>query len=275
MRKLQAELGRRPEKRQGLGRHGHRQGDWQLDLTATLDRAQSGRPQIRAAQPMLAVKLDAVELEVELEIAAPRRSRQPGDELFLVGDANAVGVEQNVVNPWIILNPAHQFEKLRMQRRFATGQLQNLNAALAIHDALNPPLQILQRHRIHFVSVARWRVGITGRATQIARVDDFDQRETGGEFLERRVAPARRVSPQRASGRAIGGATRRTVTTDPVFPDSPGPANRTARPMRCKPTPHRAPRRSAGEKPLPAGPRPARPPPDRWRGRPGSGSSCA
>jgi hypothetical protein len=64
-----------------------------------------------------------------------------------------------------------------MQRGFATGELQDFDPAFAINHPLYPFLQIGDRHCID-AACAR-RVGVAGRAREIARMDDFDQREAG------------------------------------------------------------------------------------------------
>src|SRR3989440_7840743 len=50
-----------------------------------------------------------------------------------------------VIDIRISVQPAEQFEKARMQRRFAAGQLENFNFTFAVNDALNAALQILER----------------------------------------------------------------------------------------------------------------------------------
>src|SRR5881409_1215886 len=52
------------------------------------------------------------------------------------------------------------------------------------------PLADLQRHGIHIATCTQRRIGVAGRTTQIARVDDFDQRQAGGKLFKRSIAPA-------------------------------------------------------------------------------------
>jgi len=66
---------------------------------------------------VLAFELHAVELEIELELAAAGRSREAGKELFLVCDAHAIRVEQEVSIPGFSWIHSTSFEELRMQRR--------------------------------------------------------------------------------------------------------------------------------------------------------------
>ena len=152
---MQAKFNRRPEKRQILRRHRHRERDRQVDLATALDSPQPGGTQVRAAQKQLALGLDAIELEIKLDVGAADRSRQAANELLIASDAHAVGVEQKVIDPRVVLNPFDQFKKLRVQRRLAPGQLQDFNAAFAINDTLNTLLQIRQWHSINFATAGR------------------------------------------------------------------------------------------------------------------------
>src|SRR2546427_49284 len=60
--------------------------------------------------------------------------------------------------------------------------------------------KIFKRNRLNLVPGAERRIRVAGGATQIARVDDFDEREAGGEFFERRIGTARGISSQRPGG---------------------------------------------------------------------------
>src|SRR2546430_11502677 len=134
MRVSQTELDGLPEKRQIARYHRHRKGDRQVDFTATLDGAQTSRPQIRAAQSMLAFELHTVELQIKLKIAAADDLREPGEKLIVVNDAHAVGVEQKVVDAGIALNPFDELKKPWMQRRLAAGKLEDFNSSFAVND---------------------------------------------------------------------------------------------------------------------------------------------
>ena len=83
----------------------------------------------------------------------------------------------------MILQPAEQLEKLRMQRRLAAGQLENLDAALAVNHALDAVSQIVQRHGIHFLTGANRRIAEARRAAQVAGVNDFDEAQARREFF--------------------------------------------------------------------------------------------
>src|SRR5205823_14529363 len=62
----------------------------------------------------------------------------------------------------------------------------------------------------HVVTRANRRIGVTDRTTQIARVDDFDERQAGRKLFKWRCAAARNVASEsarrRTIGRAAGGA---------------------------------------------------------------------
>src|SRR2546430_12559259 len=86
-----------------------------------------------------------------------------------------------------------------MQRRLAAGKLEDFNSSFAVNDALNAPLQIFQWHCVHFVAGAGRRVRVARRATEIARVDNFNERQAGGELFKRTAAAPGGVSSQRSN----------------------------------------------------------------------------
>src|ERR1700704_3597895 len=93
-----------------------------------------------------------------------------------------------------------------MQSRLPAGKLKNLDAAFAIEHALDAALEIGERDGIDVLAGADRGIGVAGGAGEIARVHDLDERETGGEFLERRVTFSVRVPPEGAAHRAVAGA---------------------------------------------------------------------
>src|SRR4030095_12887364 len=107
--------------------------------------------------------------------------------------------------------PFQQLEEPRMQSRFAAGELEDLDLALAVNDALDTLPQFLKRHRIHIVVGAHGRICVTGRAGEIARTHNLDQREAGGERLERFLRSPLCVAAERAGFGAIRGATCSSV----------------------------------------------------------------
>ena len=68
-------------------------------------------------------------------------------------DADTVRVQQHVINTGIRVQPPEQLEKLRVQRGFATGELENLDVALAINHALDAALEIGERDGVNFAGV--------------------------------------------------------------------------------------------------------------------------
>jgi hypothetical protein len=94
-----------------------------------------------------------------------------------------------------------------MQSRLATGQLENFDAALAIDHSLDAALEIDERHGIDMLAGADRRVRVTSRTSQIARIHYLDEREAGGEFLERRLPFPVRISAEGAADGSIARAT--------------------------------------------------------------------
>src|SRR2546423_5897882 len=90
-----------------------------------------------------------------------------------------------------------------MQGRFAAGELKNLDAALAIDHALDAALQIGERDRVDALPGPDRRVRVAGGARKIARVDDLDEREAGGEFFEGPVTFSGSVAAEGAAHRAV------------------------------------------------------------------------
>ena len=68
---------------------------------------------------MLTVKLHAVELQIKLQASVFKNFTELFRKRIVVRDANAVRVEQKIIDAGIFLRPFEQFKKLRMQRRFA------------------------------------------------------------------------------------------------------------------------------------------------------------
>ena len=109
----------------------------------------------RAAQEALSAFLRAIELQVKLEGAVAEGQTQFARESVVIRDADSVGVEQDVIDLRVVLQPTQEFEELRMQGRLAAGKLENFNAPLAIHHALDASLQILKRNGVHSAAGAR------------------------------------------------------------------------------------------------------------------------
>src|SRR6266404_2935269 len=174
--------------RKVLRRYRHREGDGEIHFRAALDGAPAGFAQIGAAQEMLALELDAIELQVKLEPAVIEAAAQLPGEFWIVCDPDAVRVQEQVIDPGIFAGPGQELEELRMQGRLAAGKLENLDTALAIDHALDAILEIGERNGVDVPAGADGRIRVTGGTGEIARVHDLDERETGGEFLEGGVA---------------------------------------------------------------------------------------
>jgi hypothetical protein len=151
---------------------------------AALDGPPPHRAQIGSAQRALTGFLRAVELQVELEFSVTKRLSELVEKGVVGREADAVGIQQHVVDAGVRVQPREQLGELRMQRRLAARERENLDAALAVDHALDARLQLRQRHRIHLRAPRRIRK--PRRAREVARVHDLDQREAGGKSLERR-----------------------------------------------------------------------------------------
>ena len=93
--------------------------------------------------------LHAVELEIQLQSSPFECLAEARREICFLRQPHAVRIQQEVVDVLVVACPFQQLEELRMQRRLAAGQLENLNAALAVDDALHALLHLVQRHGVH------------------------------------------------------------------------------------------------------------------------------
>ena len=211
VRILQPERNRVPEMREIVGRHRHGERDGHVHFATALDGAETRRPQVRAAQVVLPRLLHAIELKVELQPAAREELAELRRKFRLVRDAHAVRIEQEVIDLLVVARPFQQLEELRVQRRLATGELENLDAAFAFNDALDALLQFVERHGVHLRAGADGRIRVAGGAREIAGAHDLDERQTGGERFERRIRMTGRVATERADGGAVRSATRRAT----------------------------------------------------------------
>ena len=207
-----------PQVRQVFRHHRHRQRERDFLALATVHRGAFHLAEIAAAQLVLAGFLRAVELQVQLEIPPPRAFSQLFEKAVLLRDPHAVGVHQAVVDSRLGVDPIDQLEKLRVQRRLAAGELEQLDLALPLDHAADAALQRFQRVRFQAITRRADRgIRETRRAGEIARIDDFDQREAGGEHLDFRdgrpgVAAERTGDSGRVRGaRAAGAASVRRI----------------------------------------------------------------
>jgi hypothetical protein len=86
--------------------------------------------------------LRAIKLKIDLKLPAPCGHGKPLSKRSVVRNAHSVRIQQQIVNSRIGLYPFHQFEKVRVQRGFPTGELENFDPAFAVNDALNAALQV-------------------------------------------------------------------------------------------------------------------------------------
>ena len=198
--------------RQVFRRDGHRQRERNAFPLAALHREPLHVAEVAAPQLALTGFLRPVELQVELEMPAPRSFTEGREEAVLLCDPHRVGVHEAVVDAGFGVDPVKQLEELRMEGRLAAGELEDLDVALALDHAADAPLQRFER--VRFQPVARRadrRVGETGRAGEVAGIDDFDQREAGRKHLDCRIGgggvAAERPGAAGGIGRAGAGRT--------------------------------------------------------------------
>src|SRR5437016_397150 len=82
-----------------------------------------------------------IKLQVQLKTALAKTTRQFLREEIIPGNSHAIGIEQDVIDLRMVLQPGEQFEKLWVKRRFTARKLQDFNSAFALDNALNPLLQ--------------------------------------------------------------------------------------------------------------------------------------
>lgn len=203
VRVLQAELNRLPQVWQVLGRDGHCERDWKLYVATALDSANASSAEVCAAQGSLAFELRTVELQIELDAFSLSSGGEVPGEGFVGSDADAIGVEEQVIDSGITLDPIDQFEKLRMKCWLAAGELQDFNAALLVNHILNTALYIRQRNRINFRVGTNRRIRIARGAGEITGVDDFDECETGGKFFKCGASCCGGVATECSSNRIV------------------------------------------------------------------------
>ncbi|GMO61228.1 hypothetical protein BwSG20_16410 [Bradyrhizobium ottawaense] len=129
--------------------------------------------QIRAAQVDQRVALQRIELEIDLQ-PAPVLG-EPRHEILFAGDAQAVGVDHDVPDR----AGAHRVqdrEEIRMQRRFAAGDLHEIGLALACDQRVQHLLDCRERGKFRS---CRRGFRKADRAGEVAVLGDLDQRQAG------------------------------------------------------------------------------------------------
>jgi hypothetical protein len=154
VRIVKAEFDGLPEEREIFWRDSHGKCDREIDLLAALDGPKAGFAKIRPAKSDLAFELRAVELEVDLKMPVLRGDAELLGERVIASNADAVRIQQQIINSGIGLNPYDEFEKLWVQGRFTAGELKNLDAPLPVNDALHAPLDIRERDGVQVIASA-------------------------------------------------------------------------------------------------------------------------
>src|SRR4051794_7786173 len=142
--------------RQIFRRHSHGERDWKIYFAAPFDSAATGLAEVRAAGELLAVELDAIELQVKLEAAVIEAATQLIGKGSVVRDPDTIRVKEEIIDSRICARPTEEVEELRMQRRFTSGKLKNLDVPLAIDHALDSALEIRERNCIYLFARADW-----------------------------------------------------------------------------------------------------------------------
>src|SRR3977135_2278329 len=96
-----------------LRRHRHREGDGKIHFRATLDGAPPSLTQIGGPQKMRALERGAIELQIKREAAVIETATELFGERPIVGDADAVRVQEQVIDSRIFARPGEQLEELR------------------------------------------------------------------------------------------------------------------------------------------------------------------
>ena len=123
---------------------------------------------------MLPSLLRPVELKVKLELAVTKRRAEFAGEVIIVRDANAVGVQQHVINAGIRMQPAEQFKELRMQRRLAAREVDRVDQLFLANQSFEHTDELTPCHVV-IVPVLH----DADRALQVAMIGDFDDRQAG------------------------------------------------------------------------------------------------
>ena len=138
-----------------------------------LQRFAAHAAQVGAAQVHQGVAPERIELEIDFEPALALGELR--DEIGLLRDADAVGVDHGVADR----PPPHRIEdgeELGMQGRLAARQLHQVRLAFARHQRVEHPLDRRERQ---VRGLLRRGIGEAHRAGEIAVLVDLDQRQAG------------------------------------------------------------------------------------------------
>ncbi len=194
--------------------HRDHQGCREIVRVECIERAQAGVAQFRATQGLQRVLAQRIELQVDLEAGAV--VGEATHEVRLARDAKTIRVQHQVPDRAAARGIEH-LEELRMQGRLAPGQLDHVGLAFGLHHGIE---HALDGREIAVARAMRTGIGVADRATQVAVVGQFDQRQAGMLHVFRtqaavvRAAVAlrgrkmprqfRRLDPGLAGGTVIG-----------------------------------------------------------------------
>jgi hypothetical protein len=200
------ELDGGPELVEIFVRHRHGEGHGESEVGAGAEAGFAGGAKIGAPEGVLPAFAWTVELEVELELAAAGDASEFGGESGFAGDAEAVGVEQDVVDAWMVHGPGQEFKEPGVQGGFPAGKLEDFDPAFSIDHALDAPLEILEGRGIDPGAGADGGIGVAGWAGEVAGMDHLDEAEAGGQRFAGGIGTGDGVASQRSGDGSIAGA---------------------------------------------------------------------
>ena len=153
--------------------HDHHEGRRNRFLFKSFQRFAANPGEVRTAQCLECFGPQRIELQIDLE--ARLEGRQGLHEIRLLGDPHAVGVEHHMADR-PALGRGDDLENLRMDRRLAAGELQQIGLAFAGDQRIHHPLDFGQ-WPVH-VSLRR-AIGKAHRTGQVAGLVDIDERQAG------------------------------------------------------------------------------------------------
>ena len=164
--------------------------------------------------------VEPVELEVDFE-PVPHR-RRAVEQGRVAGQADAVGVDHHHLDR-LLVGVADHADKIRVQRRLAAGELQDVRDALQLHVAVDHAAVGGEVD----VLAAGAGLGEAHRALQVAAGRDLDQGDAGVLFVLGAEAAVERAAAVGARCRRRGGGRAGQlvavvvgdVRTDEVFDD--------------------------------------------------------
>ena len=146
-----------------------------VGLGEPVQRAELGLEKIcTATKEIVRSLVKAVELEVDMR---PKPS-DPSEELVVASDTDPVRVHHHVRDP-LALRQCDEVEKLRVQRRLASGELHDLRVALSRDEGIEHRIDLLVGELESCPGEVRPRVREAQRTVEIAGRVHLDEREAG------------------------------------------------------------------------------------------------